>query len=114
MKAVICQQELVDLPTPEPGPGQLLLEVQRCGIYGSDLPARHHGDELADVTSEVGYDGIFRSHQAVVFGHEFTGVVGLPGVDAAFTALADPEAHAKILIDPRSRAEAPAPLSVPV
>jgi threonine dehydrogenase-like Zn-dependent dehydrogenase len=31
-----------------------------------------------------------------------TGVVGLDGVDAAFTALGDPEAHAKILIDPRA------------
>jgi len=31
-----------------------------------------------------------------------TGVVGLAGVDNAFTALGDPEAHAKILIDPRS------------
>jgi threonine dehydrogenase-like Zn-dependent dehydrogenase len=31
-----------------------------------------------------------------------TGEVGLDGVDAAFTALGDPEKHAKILIDPRS------------
>jgi len=30
-----------------------------------------------------------------------TGTVGLDGVDGAFTALGDPEAHAKILIDPR-------------
>jgi hypothetical protein len=29
-----------------------------------------------------------------------TGTVGLPGVDAAFAALGDPETHAKILIDP--------------
>ena len=36
-----------------------------------------------------------------------TGEVGLDGVDAAFTALGDPEAHAKILIDPRSTATAP-------
>jgi threonine dehydrogenase-like Zn-dependent dehydrogenase len=36
-----------------------------------------------------------------------TGHVGLAGVDAAFTALGDPEQHAKILIDPRSEATAP-------
>ncbi len=36
-----------------------------------------------------------------------TGEVGLEGVDAAFAALGDPEAHAKILIDPRSAAVAP-------
>jgi threonine dehydrogenase-like Zn-dependent dehydrogenase len=37
-----------------------------------------------------------------------TGEVGLDGVDAAFAALADPERHAKILIDPASAATAPA------
>jgi len=31
-----------------------------------------------------------------------TGTVGLSGVDGAFTALADPEQHAKIVIDPRT------------
>jgi threonine dehydrogenase-like Zn-dependent dehydrogenase len=31
-----------------------------------------------------------------------TGTVGLTGVDKAFDALGDPEAHAKILIDPKS------------
>lgn len=36
-----------------------------------------------------------------------SGVVGLDGVDAAFTALGDPEAHAKILVDPRSTAAEP-------
>jgi threonine dehydrogenase-like Zn-dependent dehydrogenase len=36
-----------------------------------------------------------------------TGTVGLDGVDAAFAALGDPEAHAKILIDPQSRARRP-------
>jgi len=33
-----------------------------------------------------------------------TGEVGLPGVAAAFDALADPRSHAKILIDPHSDA----------
>ena len=37
-----------------------------------------------------------------------TGTVGLAGVDAAFTALGDPDRHAKILIDPSSTATAPA------
>ena len=36
-----------------------------------------------------------------------TGEVGLEGVDAAFSALGDPERHAKILIDPLSAAAAP-------
>ncbi|HEY5143562.1 MAG TPA: zinc-binding dehydrogenase [Solirubrobacteraceae bacterium] len=37
-----------------------------------------------------------------------TATVGLDGVEAAFDALADPEVHAKILVDPRSTATAPA------
>ena len=40
-------------------------------------------------------------------GPVLTGTVGLDGVEAAFTALADPEAHAKILIDPASTASGP-------
>jgi threonine dehydrogenase-like Zn-dependent dehydrogenase len=39
-----------------------------------------------------------------------TGTVGLEGVDAAFTALGDPERHAKILIDPHIRAAEPIPV----
>ncbi len=39
-----------------------------------------------------------------------TGKVGLDGVSAAFTALGDPEAHAKILVDPRSEASEPVPV----
>lgn len=38
-----------------------------------------------------------------------TGTVGLEGVGGAFEALADPEAHAKIIIDPASPATSPAP-----
>jgi threonine dehydrogenase-like Zn-dependent dehydrogenase len=38
-----------------------------------------------------------------------TGAVGPKGVGAAFDALVDPEAHAKILIDPKSPATQPTP-----
>jgi threonine dehydrogenase-like Zn-dependent dehydrogenase len=36
-----------------------------------------------------------------------TGEVGLDGVEAAFDALGNPEAHAKILVNPKSAAVAP-------
>jgi threonine dehydrogenase-like Zn-dependent dehydrogenase len=78
VKAVTCtggEFTVADLPTPVPAKGQLLLSVLRCGICGSDLHARHHSDELADVTSEMGYDGIFRARDTVVLGHEFCGEV---------------------------------------
>lgn len=78
MKSVACTNaklEVVDTPTPTPAKGQLLIEVVRCGICGSDLHARRHCDELADVMAESGYDAFIRSDQAVVFGHEFCGEV---------------------------------------
>jgi threonine dehydrogenase-like Zn-dependent dehydrogenase len=78
MKAVTCRSgklAVEEVGDPVPAPGQLLLRVLRCGICGSDLHARHHCDELADVTAEVGYDGIFRADDSVVLGHEFCGEV---------------------------------------
>src|SRR4051794_7290430 len=78
MKAVACENaklEVVDLPAPEPGKGQVVVDVLRCGICGSDLHARHHADLAADVLAEAGYDGFMRSNQRVVFGHEFCGEV---------------------------------------
>jgi threonine dehydrogenase-like Zn-dependent dehydrogenase len=78
MKAVACENtrlEVVDLPTPEPAKGQVLIDVSRCGICGSDLHARHHADQGADVLAEAGYDGFMRTHQRVVLGHEFCGEV---------------------------------------
>jgi len=78
MRAVTCTDgklEVVDLPSPTPERGQLLINVLRCGICGSDLHARQHCDELADITAETGYDGIFRSNQPTVLGHEICGEV---------------------------------------
>jgi threonine dehydrogenase-like Zn-dependent dehydrogenase len=78
MKAVTCTDaklEVVDQPTPTPAKGQLLIEVRRCGICGSDLHARNHCDEVADVMAETGYPDFMRSTQSVVFGHEFCGEV---------------------------------------
>src|SRR5438270_13446056 len=78
MKAVVCREtqlEVTDMPETQPGHGQVLLNVLRCGICGSDLHARHHCDELADVMAESGYDAFMRSDQQVVFGHEFCGEV---------------------------------------
>ena len=82
MKAVVCQDaklEVVDQPEPEPGQGQLVLDVTLCGICGSDLHARHHADVQADVLAEAGYDGFARSHEKVVYGHEFCGTIAEHG-----------------------------------
>ncbi len=78
MRAVACENtklDVVDLPPPKPDKGQVLINVTGCGICGSDLHARHHADEQADVLAEAGYDGFMRSDQRVVLGHEFCGEV---------------------------------------
>lgn len=54
---------LVEIPRPEPGPGQLLLKVAACGICGSDLHA---------------YQAAF-SPPGMVFGHEFAGEIAAVG-----------------------------------
>ncbi|MCP2276374.1 zinc-binding dehydrogenase [Nocardia amikacinitolerans] len=73
--------QVEELPTPRPGRGQVLLNVVRCGICGSDLHARTHADEMADLASATGYDGFMRSEQSVVLGHEFSGEVVEYGPD---------------------------------
>ena len=67
--------EVVERPAPTPARGQVLIDVLRCGICGSDLHARHHCDELAEVMSESGYDAFMRSDLEIVLGHEFCGEI---------------------------------------
>ncbi len=78
MRAVVCQDtklEVTEVADPVPGPGQVLLEVVRGGICGSDLHARRHADELADLAAAIGYPDVMRPHEQVVMGHEFSGRV---------------------------------------
>lgn len=51
---------LVDLPEPEAGPGQIVVEVSTCGVCGSDLHSFQRG---------------FAAEPGQVLGHEFSGRV---------------------------------------
>ncbi|MHB8681825.1 MAG: zinc-dependent alcohol dehydrogenase [Acidimicrobiales bacterium] len=55
--------EVAELPVPEPGPGQVVLEIEYCGVCGSDLHL---------VVEGWGAPG-------TVAGHEFTGTVRAVG-----------------------------------
>lgn len=78
MRAVVCRNDqltVTELPEPEPGPGQLLLKVLRCGICGSDLHVRKYCDQWGSLMTRSGYTALTRADQEVVFGHEFSGEV---------------------------------------
>ena len=77
-------------PDARAGSGQLLLTVERCGICGSDLHARVHCDELADLAAATGYDHFMRSDQRVRTGHEFCGEIADYGPAAAALAARHP------------------------
>jgi L-iditol 2-dehydrogenase len=69
MKALLLSEyrrlELVDVPTPQPESGEVLIRVEACGICGSDV----HG-----------YDGSSgRRIPPIVMGHEAAGVVANVG-----------------------------------
>jgi L-iditol 2-dehydrogenase len=69
MKALLLSQygrlEMVEVPLPRPGPGEVLVKVEACGICGSDV----HG-----------YDGgSGRRIPPIVMGHEAAGAVAAVG-----------------------------------
>ena len=69
MKALLLSEyshlEVADVPSPTPGPGELLIRVAACGICGSDV----HG-----------YDGSTgRRIPPIVMGHEAAGTVAAVG-----------------------------------
>jgi threonine dehydrogenase-like Zn-dependent dehydrogenase len=82
MRAVVCQNgelDVVDVETPAAGPGQLVIDVERCGICGSDLHARVHAHQLADAAAAVGYETIMKPDDRIIFGHEIVGRVSAYG-----------------------------------
>ena len=48
MKAAVYRERnkvyIEEVPLPEPGPGEVLLKVQACGVCGTDLKKISHGD----------------------------------------------------------------------
>lgn len=78
MKSVLCQNaelRVVERSKLEPVKGQILLEVVRCGICGSDLHMQHHCDHMHNLASRVGMSGVATSTDELIMGHEFCGKV---------------------------------------
>jgi threonine dehydrogenase-like Zn-dependent dehydrogenase len=75
-----------DVPDPQPGFGQVLVDVKACGICGSDLHFVKHGETMLELGEQM--EGIPDIGQArtdlsrdVFMGHEFCGQVLEAGPD---------------------------------
>ncbi|HET6873647.1 MAG TPA: alcohol dehydrogenase catalytic domain-containing protein, partial [Acidimicrobiales bacterium] len=75
-----------DVPDPQPGFGQVLVDVKACGICGSDLHFVKHGETMLELGGQM--EGIPDIGQArtdlsrdVFMGHEFCGQVLEAGPD---------------------------------
>jgi L-iditol 2-dehydrogenase len=79
MRALLLSEykhlEVTNMPTPVPGPQEVLVQVAACGICGSDV----HG-----------YDGSSgRRIPPVVMGHEAAGIIAAVGAEVAGFAVGD-------------------------
>ncbi len=84
MRAAVFHGEghlcIEERPTPIPGPAQVLVEIQACGVCGTD---RHI------------YHGDFPTTPPVIIGHEFAGQVVEVGPDVTDLAIGD-----RVTVDP--------------
>ncbi|MCU1657260.1 MAG: hypothetical protein JWO57_1916 [Pseudonocardiales bacterium] len=72
-----------DRPVPQPAAGQLLVQVTRCGICGSDATEYAHGPRMFPVERRHPASGHLGP---MVMGHEFIGNVVDGGADTVTTA----------------------------
>jgi threonine dehydrogenase-like Zn-dependent dehydrogenase len=74
MKAVVMRERklvVADVPTPEPGPGEVLVRTLACGICGSDLHALKHADRFFENYRRPDGTRIADLGRDIVMGHEF-------------------------------------------
>jgi len=73
MRAVMMERGRLwvdDLPIPEPGPGEVLVATQACGICGSDLHAARHTEDFVKTSIETGGAFKLTTFDPVVMGHD--------------------------------------------
>ncbi len=80
-----------ELPTPVPGPGEVLVKVRACGICGSDLHFFRHAHALVEQARKLGAptEELERGlRTGLVLGHEFVGEIVAFGPGAGKGAFA--------------------------
>jgi threonine dehydrogenase-like Zn-dependent dehydrogenase len=80
MKACVFQTasaplEIVEVPDPVAGPGEIVVRVRNCGVCGSDLHAARYG---------------FRMPPGTIMGHEFSAVIDHVGAGVTGFESGDP------------------------
>ena len=60
-----------DIAEPKPGKGHVLTKTLACGICGTDLHARVHGQHLSEMSKFLPWRKPMDLGRDVVFGHEF-------------------------------------------
>ena len=68
------QAEVHDIDPPEPGPGQVVVNVERAGVCGTDREF---------FTGHMAYLHTGEAHYPVRIGHEWCGVVARAGDESA-------------------------------
>jgi threonine dehydrogenase-like Zn-dependent dehydrogenase len=74
MRATVMRNKklVVDnVPTPQPGPGEVLVKTLACGICGSDLHALKHAEKLVEGAKRSGGAFVMDLSRDIVMGHEF-------------------------------------------
>jgi threonine dehydrogenase-like Zn-dependent dehydrogenase len=71
--AVMRNHTLVvdNVPTPEPGPGEVLVKTLACGICGSDLHTLKYAEHVVEAWRRMGGAFSWDVGRDVVLGHEF-------------------------------------------
>ena len=88
MRAMVMHDgglELTEIPTPQPGPGEVLVKTLAEGICGTDLHCVKHGSAFAaGVKTVVGKD-LMDVSKPLVLGHEFCAEIVEHGPDTQAT-----------------------------
>jgi len=74
MRAVLMERGRLwvdEIDLPEPGPGEVLVRTQACGICGSDLHAAAHTEDFVNTSRAAGGAFKLTTFKPVVLGHEF-------------------------------------------
>ena len=75
--------QIVDLPRPVAGEGEVLVKVLACGVCGTDVHI-YHGDE-----------GAAKTPAGTVLGHEFAGIIEEVGAGVTTVKVGD-----RVCVDP--------------